>query len=97
VPGDQLIGHDRGLPLGEDSRLGRADAGHVAHRVDVGVSGFEGERVDRDPAVDAHPGLGHDRGYPVDGHREEQVGGIGAPSGMTSEISLASLRPRWRR
>src|ERR1700689_1065950 len=49
VPGDQLIGDDRGLPLGEDSRLGRADAGHVADRVDVGVSGFEGERVDRDP------------------------------------------------
>src|SRR4029077_1993873 len=73
VPGDQLPGDDRGLSLGEDSRLRRADAGDVSDCVDVRVSGFESQRVDRDPAVDAHPGLGDNRGYQVDWHAKEQV------------------------
>ena len=56
VAGDDRVGDDHRLALGEHARLRRADAGDVADRVHVGERRLERVRVDRDPAVDAEPG-----------------------------------------
>ena len=59
------VGDDRRLALGEHAGLRRADARDVADRVDAREAGLEGDRVDGDPAVDAHARLGDDRGHAV--------------------------------
>ena len=50
-PRDQLVGHDARRALGEHAGLRRADARHVAHRVDVREPRRERARIDRDPSV----------------------------------------------
>ena len=69
------VGDHDGLALGEDAGLGRAHARHVADGVHAGERRLEGERVDRDPAVDGQPGLLHDGRRPVHRDAEEQVVG----------------------
>ena len=83
---DALRGH-RGLSFGEDARLRCSHARHVADGEDSRVRGLERQRVDRDPSVDGHARLGHDRGHAVHRHSEEQVVGHLASVGERGDVA----------
>jgi hypothetical protein len=64
-----------GCTLGEHTGFGRFGIGAVTHHVDTGIFGFQGPRLDWNPAILGHSAFQHYSGNAMLWHAQEQIVG----------------------